>query len=162
MMVGVRLRRGTPADATAAAGLWLRARAAAAEAGSIPPPIHDDRSVHAWFASHVAPLPGFRLAELGDGTLAGLLVLDDGWIEQLYVDPGLTGRGIGGRLLTWAMRRSPDGLQLWSFASNAGALRFYRDHGFAEVRRTDGRDNKERAPDVLLRWSTGAPGADFI
>ena len=61
----------------------------------------------------------------------------------------LTGRGIGSALLAVAKRERPQGLRLWAFQTNTGARRFYERHGFVEVRRTDGRDNEERAPDVL-------------
>jgi GNAT superfamily N-acetyltransferase len=145
------LRLAAAADAAAAADLWLRARAAAADDGSIPPPVHGAEDVRAWFASHVVPRTSLWLAELYDGALAGLLVLNDGWVEQLYVDPQQTGKGVGSTLLARASRECEDGLQVWTFASNSGALRFYERHGFTEVRRTDGRDNEERAPDVLLR-----------
>jgi hypothetical protein len=30
--------------------------------------------------------------------------------------------------------------------------RFYERHGFVAARRTDGRDNEERAPDILYVW----------
>ena len=146
------LRRGSEADAAAATRLWLRARGAAARDGSIPPPVHSPEDVGSWFASHVVPLTALWLAEVDDAGLAGLLVLEDGWVEQLYVDPEHIGKGIGGSLLSRAKRECPSGLQLWSFASNTRALRFYEQRGFTEVRRTDGRDNEERAPDVLLRW----------
>ena len=76
--------------------------------------------MRAWFASHVVPRAALWLAE-SDDALAGLLVLDDGWVEQLYVDPAHTGKGIGGGLLARAKLESPGGLQLWSFASNTGA-----------------------------------------
>jgi hypothetical protein len=46
---------------------------------------------------------------------------------------------------------SPEGLQLWTFASNASAQRFYERHCFVETRRTDG-DNEEGAPDILYAW----------
>jgi len=52
-----------------------------------------------------------------------------------------------------AKRERPQGLQLWTFASNAGAQRFYDRHGFVETRRTDGRDNEEGLPDILYVWS---------
>ena len=66
--------------------------------------------------------------------------------------PSLTGRGIGSALLAVAKRERPQGLRLWTFQSNTGAQRFYERHGFVEVRRTDGRDNEERAPDVLYAY----------
>ena len=84
--------------------------------------------------------------------LVGILVLEGRWVDQLYVEPGLTGRGIGGRLLDVAKRERPDGLRLWTFASNVRAQRFYERHGFTEAERTDGRGNEERAPDILYVW----------
>jgi hypothetical protein len=51
----VIFRRGTEADARAAADLWLRARKAAIDV--IPPPVHHDDEVRAWFASHVVAIP---------------------------------------------------------------------------------------------------------
>ncbi len=65
----------------------------------------------------------------------------------------MTGHGIGGGLVRLAKRERPDGLRLWTFASNAGAQRFYERHGFVAARRTDGRDHEEGAPDILYVWS---------
>ena len=64
----------------------------------------------------------------------------------------MTGKGIGAQLLRLAKRRRPEGLRLRTFASNVGAQRFYERHGFVEIERTDGRDNEERAPDILYAW----------
>ena len=89
------------------------------------------------------------VARRGAGALAGILVLDGDMVDQLYVEPGRTGRGIGSALLAVARRERPEGLRLWTFQSNAGAQRFYERHGFVAVRRTDGRGNEERAPDIL-------------
>jgi GNAT superfamily N-acetyltransferase len=141
-------RRGRRADARAAADLYLRAREAALRAGSIPAGVHDDDDVRGYFASHIVEDCELWIAEQ-DGALAGILVLDGEFVDQLYVEPGLTGRGIGSALLALAKRERPQGLRLWTFQSNTGARRFYERHGFVEVRRTDGRDNEERAPDVL-------------
>jgi RimJ/RimL family protein N-acetyltransferase len=153
---GTTLRRGTAADAHAAADLWLRSRAAAA--GALPPAAHSDDEVRAWFSSHVVQSTELWLAEDAAGTLSGLLVLDRGWVEQLYVDPAQQGRGIGSALLALAKRERPGGLRLWTFATNTGAQRFYRRHGFVELRRTDGSGNEERSPDVLFRWPALSPG----
>jgi len=77
-----------------------------------------------------------------------MLVLRDEWIDQLYVDPDFTGRGVGTQLLDFAKRARPRGLRLSTFVSNAGAQRFYERNGFKEVERTDGSHNEERAPDI--------------
>jgi GNAT superfamily N-acetyltransferase len=149
------IRRGGARDARAAADLYLRAREAALCAGSIPAGVHDDDDVRSYFASHIAEDCELWVAEHA-GALAGILVLDGAVVDQLYVEPGLTGRGVGSALLDVAKRERPQGLQLWAFQSNTGARRFYERHGFVEVRRTDGRDNEERAPDVLYAYRTGA------
>ena len=121
-LLPVSFRRAIDADARAAADLWLRARKAAI--GVIPPPVHDDDDVRAWFASHVVPDTDLWLADDRAGALVGILVLDGRWLDQLYVEPAMTGRGIGGGLVEVAKRERPHGLWLWTFASNAGARRF--------------------------------------
>ena len=158
----ITVRRGTYADARAAADLWLRARKAAA--GAIPPPVHDDDDVRGWFAGHVVPDTELWLAEDHTSMLVGILVIDGPWVDQLYVEPTMTGRGIGARLLGLAKHQRPDGLRLWTFASNAGAQRFYERHGFIATRRTDGEDNEERAPDILYEWAghAGQPRASAV
>jgi len=150
----VSIRRATAADARAAADLYLRARTAAG--GTIPPPAHTPDEVRSWFAEHVVPATELWVAETREARLAGILVLDEDWLDQLYVEPGLTGRGIGTALLAFAQDRRPKGLRLWTFVSNTGAQRFYERHGFTEAERTDGRDNEERSPDILYVWPGSA------
>jgi GNAT superfamily N-acetyltransferase len=145
--MGVTIRRGGAGDARAAADLWLRAREAAI--GAIPPPAHDADDVRGYFASHIVGECELWVAEDERGELRGILVLDGDWVDQLYVDPRHTGHGIGSSLLDVAKRERPHGLRLWTFQSNSGAQRFYLRHGFVEADRTDGRDNEERAPDIL-------------
>jgi GNAT superfamily N-acetyltransferase len=149
------IRRGGARDARAAADLYLRARQAALRAGSIPAGVHDDDDVRGYFASQIVGTCELWVAEQ-DGALAGILVLDGDMVDQLYVEPGLTGRGIGSALLAVAKRERPQGLRLWAFQSNTGARRFYERHGFVEVRETGGADNEERAPDVLYAYRTVA------
>lgn len=148
----ISIRRGAAPDARAAADLYLRCRARAAAGGAIPPPVHPPDEVRGWFAGHVVPATELWIAGLPDQPHAGILVLDGEWLDQLYVEPELTGRGIGAALVALAKERRPDGLRLWTFVSNTGAQRFYERHGFAEAQRTDGRDNEERSPDILYVW----------
>lgn len=147
------IRRAAAADADAAGALYLHARWAAAETGSIPPPAHPDDEVAEWINHVVIPRLECWLARTSGGEMVGLLVLRDDWVDQLYVDPDLTGRGIGARLLALAKRERPHGLRLWTFVSNQGAQRFYERHGFTEVERTDGTDNEERAPAIRYVWN---------
>ena len=85
------------------------------------------------------------------GPAIALMVLDQESLDQLYVDPAATGRGIGGALLEHAMALRPSGLTLWTFQSNLGARRFYEAHGFVPIAMTGG-DNEEGAPDVCYQW----------
>jgi GNAT superfamily N-acetyltransferase len=73
-------------------------------------------------------------------------------VEHLYVRPDAQRAGIGSALLEEAKRGRPNGLRLWVFQRNHAARAFYARHGFVEVRSTDGADNEEREPDVLLEW----------
>ena len=88
----------------------------------------------------------------GQGSVVGLMVLGPQWLEHLYVDPGHTGRGVGTDLLSHAKALRPGGLQLWTFASNGRARRFYERHGFVATEETDGSGNEEGAADVMYVW----------
>ncbi len=142
------VRRATGVDALAVAEVWLRSRHASVPAN--PAPVHSDDEVRGWFAEVVAPTRETWVAEV-EGSVVALLVLDGRWVDQLHVDPPLTGQGLGSQLIEVAKAERPDGLDLWTFQANHGARRFYARHGFVEVDRTDG-DNEEGAPDVRLRW----------
>ncbi len=138
------------------ADVYLRARHAAVPA--IPPPAHPDQEVRAWLADTVLPRQEVWMAEASPAVVAiAMMVLDRDWVEQLYVDPDWTGRGIGTRMIDLAKRLRPSGLQLWAFQSNVRAHRFYERHGFLAVERTDGTANEERAPDVRYVWRPAGP-----
>jgi GNAT superfamily N-acetyltransferase len=145
----ITLRRATDADAGAVADLYIRARRAATD--YIPSTVHSDDDIRIWIALRVVPYTEAWVADDAVGSLVGLLVLDGEWLDQLYVEPTLTGQGIGTELLALAKRERVGGLRLWTFASNVGAQRFYERRGFAEADRTDG-DNKEGEPDILYVW----------
>jgi GNAT superfamily N-acetyltransferase len=104
---------------------------------------------------HVIPRLDCWLAQAEGSEPVGILVLEDEWVDQLYVDPSRTGRGTGSRLLELAKQERPEGLRLWTFVTNEGAQRFYERHGFTEVERTDGSANEEGAPDIQYRWTPG-------
>jgi GNAT superfamily N-acetyltransferase len=154
----VELRRARRDEAGEVAGVWLRSRQASIPA--IPPPAHTDEEVLAWFQEVVLPNREVWVAQ-SNGTVIALLVLEADWVDQLYVEPGWTGHGVGSRLLAVAQQRRPAGLKLWTFQSNAGARRFYERHGFVAKETTDG-DNEEGAPDVLYEWPWPGPEVDNV
>ena len=142
------LRLAVDSDAKAVATLWLRSRRASIPA--IPAPVHSDQDVHQWVAEILIPNGETWLLE-GDNELVGMMVLREGWIEQLYVDPDHFGVGAGTELLGHAKRLFPGGLDLWTFQSNFRARHFYECRGFVSVGETSG-DNEEGAPDIRLHW----------
>jgi GNAT superfamily N-acetyltransferase len=144
-----QLTRATGADADGVADLYLLARQAAVP--QIPPLVHPDDDVRQWMRGVVRDHEVW-LAVAAEGERLGLMVLDGDWLDQLYVHPAWTGRGLGGRFVELAKQRRPGGLQLWTFESNAGAQRFYERHGFTVAERTDGRGNEEQAPDLRYVW----------
>ncbi|HEU4514446.1 MAG TPA: GNAT family N-acetyltransferase [Nocardioidaceae bacterium] len=143
------LRPGTPDDADALAELLTAARRAAVP--MMPPPVHTAAEDRAWVGRQLAGEREVWVAE-GAGALVGYLILEPGWLHSLYVRPGLKGQGIGSFLLDFVKGLRPEGFALWVFESNEPARRFYRRHGLVEIRRTDGADNEERAPDVEMAW----------
>ncbi len=146
-----RIRRATASDADAVAMVYLRARRHAVP--QIPPVQGPDDNVRSWLVGAVLRGEEVWVAETEHTVVVAMMLLEGEWIEQLYVDPAWTGRGIGSSLLEVAKRSRPDGLQLWTFQSNHGAHRFYERHGFRAEERTDGSSNQEGAPDVRYVWT---------
>lgn len=147
------VRPADPADAVAMADLYTAARVAAVP--SMPPAVHTNDEDRAWLAAALAGRRTGWVAERG-GELAGYALVEDDWLDHLFVRPDLTGSGVGSMLLDVVKSIRPRGFCLWVFESNAGARRFYARHGLVELERTDGSANEERAPDIRMAW----PGAD--
>ncbi len=144
----VELRRAAPGDADAVADVYLASFGATYDF----PPAHPDGQVRAWIRTVLIPTEEVWVAIAPGGAVVALMALTPGMLDQLYVAPGWTGRGIGSRLLGLAKARRPDGLDLYTFQVNSGARRFYERHGFVEISRGDGSGNEEGQPDVGYAW----------
>ncbi len=142
-----RLREAEEADVALVAALHRRVRTLC-----LPflPVLHTPEDDLRYFAGHVFPGCEVRIAEI-DGEAVGYSAYRPGWLDHLYVDPVWHGRGIGATLLRDATAANAD-LQLWCFARNIAACRFYEAHGFTPVERTDGARNEEREPDIRYAW----------
>ncbi|MCA1781422.1 MAG: N-acetyltransferase family protein [Dermatophilaceae bacterium] len=142
----IEIRPARPSDAADLADLYWRARQTSVPA--IPPPVHPRESITEWMRETVL-VERRTWVPIDAHQIVGILVIEDpDWIDQLYVEPDLLGRGIGTLLLRQALQHTRGPARLWCFQSNAPARRFYERHGFVATAWTEG-DNEEGAPDVL-------------
>jgi len=144
------IRPATGDDAAQIADVWLASWRATFDFE----PAHADEDVRRWVREELLlEVENYVATDSSHGDLViALLALSDTMVEQLYVRPEWIGRGVGRELLELAKRRRPDGLELYCFAENDRARRFYERNGFAAVAFGDGSGNMERQPDVLYRW----------
>lgn len=112
---------------------------------------HSDDDVHRWIAEVVIPSGTLEVIKL-QGETAGLMALENGWIQHLYIHPSMQGVGIGSSCVQRAKSLYPSGLQLWTFQRNQRARQFYERRGFVCVEETDGAGNEEREPDARYLW----------
>lgn len=140
-------RRATEAEAHLVAELWLQSRRASV---AIPPTVHGDDEVRAWFRDVVLPSKEVWVTALR-AELTAMMVLNRAWVEQLYVAPDHLRRGYGSQLVRLAQRTRSE-LALWTFEANMAARAFYESHGFL-LSGPPSSDNEERAPAVCYRWA---------
>ncbi len=155
-LINYTVRRALDADTQSVADVWLRSFAKALPTVAV---VHSDDQVRAWFREVVRPDRETWVAVVDDAVV-GMLVLHEGDVDQLYVDPLAQGRGVGTGLLDVAKRRCPDGLGLWTFQVNVAAQRFYERRGFVATQWTDGAGNDEHEPDVRFEWKPPAAGSE--
>jgi GNAT superfamily N-acetyltransferase len=138
----VALRPATESDARDIARIMRAAR----QSFAWMPTVHTPSEDLAFISETVLPLQRVTVAEAGEG-IVGFIAVHGEWVEQLYLDPAWTGRGIGSRLLEEAIEGMAE-VRLHCFQANSGARRFYERHGFTAMKFGDGSGNEERLPDV--------------
>ena len=144
----LRVRRAGRHEAGTAAEILLRSRRSSVP--TIPPLVHAEDDAKEHFSEIIRQSADVWVVE-ADDAIAGVMVLNGNWVDQLYIDPDWTGQGLGSSLIDKAKTEHPEILELWTFESNVGAQRFYERHGFIAVGRTAG-ENEEGAPDIHYRW----------
>ena len=82
-----------------------------------------------------------------DGVVKSFILVKDGEIKKLFVEPVLQGQGIGAGLLEYAVAHM-GAKMLWALEKNAGAIRFYQRHGF---RLTDERQLEDGTSEYLVQ-----------
>jgi GNAT superfamily N-acetyltransferase len=143
------IRRARADDVDDVAELFWTARAESVP--DIPMIVHPKESVTPFVRTVLMREFEVWVAEC-DGSMVGFMALmPPDQLGHLYLRRAYTGRGLGSRFIELAKQRLPDGLQLWTFQSNLGSVRFYERHGFVPVEWTDG-NNEEKQPDVRMVW----------
>jgi GNAT superfamily N-acetyltransferase len=144
---GITIRPATGADAATVADVYL----ASFHATYDFPLAHTDDEVRGWIGDVIGS-GGTWVALDPLGAIVGMMAIEPGVLDQLYVRPDRLGEGIGRRMLDVAQDRSPDGLTLHTFQVNARARRFYERNGFVADWFGDGSANEEGQPDVRYVW----------
>jgi ribosomal protein S18 acetylase RimI-like enzyme len=139
----IRLRAAVPADAEAISAVL---RASLAAQGWMPA-LYTPQEDLAFIRDIVLPHQAVTVAE-ADDRIIGFIAIKRDWIDQLYLAPGWTGQGIGGRLLEEAVAGVTEA-RLYCFQANEGARRFYERHGFRVAASRSGMANEEGLPDLL-------------
>ena len=134
-----------PAEAEDAHDIARILRAALAAFNWMPQLHTPDEDLY--FVRHVLLVEQTVTVATIEDRIVGFAATKNEWIEQLYLHPDWTARGIGARLLnhvTAAMTH----VKLFCFEANAGACRFYERHDFVADAFGDGSSNEEGLPDI--------------
>lgn len=116
----------------------------------------DIQDQHTWeeqtnYLRHLATTCTVYLAvETETDQVVGFIVFHGTELEQLYIHVDYQGMGIGLRLLNLAKERSPSKLQLYTFAVNEKAQRFYERNGFYIIGR--GIEKESGMADIRYEW----------
>ncbi len=110
--------------------------AASGEAAVLRAAAGEEPLARIWIVRHAGEASGYLILTLGYSIEYGGR---DGFIDDLYLAPGLRGRGVGARLVAFALERAAalgvGTLHLEVEAGNADAERLYRAAGFEETGR---------------------------
>lgn len=152
MSQNLLLRKAALTDATSIATIYLDSRKAFV---AFAPLAHSEESIHQWIREILIPAGQVTVAE-ENGLVVGMMALSKkesiGWIDQLYLDPAVVGRGIGALLVKAAKSALGSPIRLHTFQKNVKARRFYERHGFQILELSDGSTNEENCPDMLYEW----------
>lgn len=143
----IQFRAATKADMPEVAKLFKLSRES-----ELPylPKLHTPEEDVAFFSVVVFGQQDVYLLEESE-RLLGFVAYDKNWVHHLYLHPKELGKGYGSKLLKLALQNASI-LHLWAFQKNTRAIEFYKKHGFIVIKESDGSENEEKEPDVLMEW----------
>ena len=144
----VEIRKAVAADVAEIAQLFI-----ASQADAVPflARLHTEQETRAFIATQVFPQCDVWIAVEG-ARIVGMMALNEGHLDHLYLLPGFYRRRIGTLLIDKAKELSPRKLTLYAFQRNDRARAFYEHHGFVAVEFGDGSGNEAGEPDILYEW----------
>jgi putative acetyltransferase len=84
-----------------------------------------------WFTSNLDQWESIWTCLMGD-QVCGVLCLQPGFVDQLFIDVKWQGKGLGTVLLDRAKLVYPEGFWLYVFQKNTQAIAFYEKHGLIQ------------------------------
>jgi GNAT superfamily N-acetyltransferase len=144
------LRRATPEDADAIAGVLTATHAAQ----DWQPKLHTPDDDRGFVRDLLLPSHDVWVAE-DNGDVVAFAAVKEDILGHLFVHPAAQGRGIGTALLEKTQELLPGGFTLWTHQLNEQARAFYERRGLVAVEFTDGATNEEKLPDVRYEWRPG-------
>jgi ribosomal protein S18 acetylase RimI-like enzyme len=145
----IAVRRMREDEAAPACALWTRSKKRAFSWLAIEQ-AHTAAEDWAYFSGTVCQRCELWVALRGD-RIVGMMALDGGHVDQLFVEPSDQGSGVGSALLAHAQALHPRGLSLFTFQRNERARAFYEARGFRAVR-FGVSPAPESEPDVRYEW----------
>jgi GNAT superfamily N-acetyltransferase len=109
-LAAAMIRGARPGDVDAIAELYERSFGTL----TFLPMLHTLEEHRVWFGRVVDQQEVWVWEE--DGLILAFIGLGEAMVNYLYVEPEITGRGIGSALLDHAKRRRPAGFTLWNFS----------------------------------------------
>ena len=126
----MKIRAGTPDDIPSLAGIAQRSYSLAF-ADILEEEVIDDHDIAFFMARFAHAWPRMLVSATGN-RLTGFLLMTDGHIDMLFMDPDASGQGGGALLLQEAELKGARTLEC--FRDNHGARRFYERHGWRIAR----------------------------
>jgi ribosomal protein S18 acetylase RimI-like enzyme len=146
---GRAIRRYSPADQAAVAGVWHRSGLAAYTYLPTWQAFTLDQA--GWVFENIILPKNEVWVGTQDGRILAYLAIEESYIDRLYVDPPEWHKGWGTRLVHFAKELSPTGLELHTHQENTAARALYEKLGFKAVRFGIS-PPPESAPDVEYHW----------
>jgi ribosomal protein S18 acetylase RimI-like enzyme len=144
----VTIRPYQPADLEATVQLWYQTW------HQTFPQIRHPQPYAQWqarFRDDLAVRGNVWIAELEDQIVGFVIVMkQEQWLDQLFIDPMYQNRGIGSALLDKAKAICPQGLELHTLQQNTKACAFYERHGFKASKLSINKINGQ--PNVEYYW----------